>query len=203
LHYPIALAAQLAAAQQALSEEKTARSRAIKALAEAKQTLKDYNADKAKLSQALKTTKDTYTVTRDNLASKSKELDDAVIQEQEANTMREQAEAKLTDTEKRLVVAKGENKDQGLLVEMARQALSKCENSSVLMISTAMVNAMALLKSHLPDLDVELLRKDFTVDETECEVLTNGAYDATHEFASSYDFSSLAEFEDNDCPRNM
>jgi hypothetical protein len=37
---------------------------------------------------------------------------------------------------------------------------------------------MALLKSHLPDLDVELLRKDFTVDEVEREVLTNGAYDA-------------------------
>jgi hypothetical protein len=62
---------------------------------------------------------------------------------------------------------------------------------------------MALLKSHLPDLDVELLRKDFTVDEVEREVLTNGAYDAAHEFTSSYDFSSLAESEDNDSLRNM
>jgi hypothetical protein len=62
---------------------------------------------------------------------------------------------------------------------------------------------MALLKSHLPDLDVELLCKDFTVDEAEREVLTNGAYDAAHEFTSSYDFSSLAESEDNDSPRNM
>jgi hypothetical protein len=85
---------------------------------------------------------------------------------------------------------------------MARQALSKREDSSIMMISTTVANAMALLKSHLPDLDVELLRKDFTVDEAECEALTNGAYDAAHEFASAYDFSSLAESEDNDSPRN-
>jgi hypothetical protein len=86
---------------------------------------------------------------------------------------------------------------------MAREALSKHEDSSVLMILMAVANAMALLKSHLPDLDVELLRKDFTVDEVEREALTSGAYDAAHEFASSYDFSSLAESEDNDSPRNM
>jgi hypothetical protein len=62
---------------------------------------------------------------------------------------------------------------------------------------------MALLKSHLPDLDMELLHKDFAIDEAKCEVLTNGAYDAAHKFASSYDFFSLAEFKDNDSTRNM
>jgi hypothetical protein len=198
-----ALAAQLAAAQQALSKEKITRSVAVKALAEAKQALKDSDADKAKLSQALKTTKTAYIVTRDNLASKSKELDDAVIWEQEVNTLREQAEVKLTDMEKRLTVVEGEKKDQGLLLKMARQILSKREDSSVMMISIVVDNAMALLKSHLPDLDVELLHKDFIVDEVEREVLTNGANDAAHEFASSYDFSSLVEFKDNDSPRNM
>jgi hypothetical protein len=71
------------------------------------------------------------------------------------------------------------------------------------MISIAVVNAMALLKSHLPDLDVELLCKDFVVDEAEREALTSGAYDAAHKFASSYDFSSLAKSEYNDSPRNM
>jgi hypothetical protein len=50
---------------------------------------------------------------------------------------------------------------------------------------------------------VDLLRKDFTVDEAEREALSNGAYDATEEFESSYDFSSLVEFEDNDTPRNL
>jgi hypothetical protein len=39
--------------------------------------------------------------------------------------------------------------------------LSKHEDSSILTISMAMDNAAALLKSHLPDLDVELLRKEF------------------------------------------
>jgi hypothetical protein len=64
-------------------------------------------------------------------------------------------------------------------------------------------NAVALLKSHLPDLDVELLCKDFAVDEAEREALTSGAYDVAHEFASSYDFFSLVESEDNDSPRNI
>jgi hypothetical protein len=67
----------------------------------------------------------------------------------------------------------------------------------------AVANAMVLLKSHLPDLDVELLRNDFTVDEAERETLTNSAYDAPHEFASSYDFSSFVESEDNDSHRNV
>jgi hypothetical protein len=89
-----------------------------------------------------------------------------------------------------------------LLLKTARQALSKREDSSILMISTVVANVMALLKSPLPDLDVKLLRKDFIVDEAECEALTNGAYDAAYEFASSFDFSSHAESEDNYSPRN-
>jgi septal ring factor EnvC (AmiA/AmiB activator) len=172
-------------------------------LAEAQQTLKDSDAEKAKLSQALKTTQATYTVTRDNLASKSKELDDVVIYEQEANTLQEQAEAKLADLEKKIEAIEGKKKDQGLLLEMARQTLSKREDSSILMISTTVANVMALLKSHLPDLDMELLHNNFAVDEADHEALTSGAYDAAYEFASSYDFSSLAESKDNDSPRNM
>jgi hypothetical protein len=151
----------------------------------------------------LKTIQAACTVTRDNLASKSKELDDVVIRGQEANTLREQAEAKLADLKKKIEAIEGEKKDQGLLLEMARQALSKHEDSSILMISTVVANAMALLKTHLPDLDVELLRKDFAVDEADREALTSGAYDAAHEFASSYDFSSHAESKDNDSRRNM
>jgi hypothetical protein len=41
------------------------------------------------------------------------------------------------------------------------------------------------------------------VDEAEHEALTSGAYDTIHEFASSYEFSSLAESEDNGSSRNM
>jgi hypothetical protein len=90
-----------------------------------------------------------------------------------------------------------------LLLETARQTLSKHEDFSVMMISTVMANAMALLKSHLPNLSVELLHKDFVVDEAEHEALTNDTYDAAHEFVLSYDFSSLAESEDNDSPQHV
>jgi hypothetical protein len=43
-----------------------------------------------------------------------------VIREQEANTMWEQAEAKLADLEKKIEAIEGKKKDQGLLLEIAR-----------------------------------------------------------------------------------
>jgi hypothetical protein len=58
-------------------------------------------------------------------------------------------------------------------------------------------NGMVLVKIHLPDLDIEILRKDFTFDDAEQEMLVNSAYDAAHDFVSLYDFSSLAESDDN------
>jgi hypothetical protein len=108
-----------------MSEEKSARSAAAKGLAEGKgahltveQALKNSDEAKVKLSRALKTTKATYVVTRDKLASKSKELDDVVVREQEANMLREKAEEKLAAAEKKLAAAEGE-RDQGLLLESA------------------------------------------------------------------------------------
>jgi lipoate synthase len=47
-----------------------------------------------------------------------------------------------------------------------------------------MANTMALFKNHLPDLDVEILCKDFTIDDAEREALVNSAYDVTHDFVS-------------------
>jgi hypothetical protein len=61
-------------------------------------------------------------------------------------------------------------------------------------------NAVALMKNHLPDLDMEIVRKDFTVDDAEREMLVNSAYDATHDFVSLYDFFSLAKSDDNNSP---
>jgi hypothetical protein len=77
-------------------------------------------------------------------------------------------------------------KTQGRLLDSAQQALSKRELSSL-----AVANAMVLMKNHLPDLDVEILQKDFTVDHVEREILVNNAYDATHDFISLYDFPAL------------
>jgi hypothetical protein len=71
------------------------------------------------------------------------------------------------------------------------------------MISSAVANTMVLMKNHLPDLDIEILHKDFTVDDAEQETLDNSAYNATHNFVSFYDFSSLTESDDNNSPRDL
>jgi hypothetical protein len=60
------------------------------------------------------------------------------------------------------------------------------------MISLAVAHDAALFKNHLPDLNMELLRQDFTVDDAESETLVTSALDAAQDFISSYDFTSLA-----------
>jgi hypothetical protein len=70
-------------------------------------------------------------------------------------------------------------------------------------ISSGVANAAALFKNHLPDLDMEILRKDLTIDDVEREALANSAYDAAHEFVSLCDFSSLTESDDNNRPRTL
>jgi hypothetical protein len=67
----------------------------------------------------------------------------------------------------------------------------------------AVANAVALMKNHLPDLDMEMLRKEFTVDDAERETLVNNAYDAAQDFVALYDFSSLAESDDNTSPEAL
>jgi hypothetical protein len=67
-------------------------------------------------------------------------------------------------------------------------------------ISLAVANAVALMKNPLPDLGIEILHKDFTVDDAERETLVNNAYNAAHDFVSLYDFFSLTESDDNNCP---
>jgi hypothetical protein len=59
---------------------------------------------------------------------------------------------------------------------------------------------VALMKNHLPDLDVEILHRDFTVNDAERKTLVNSTYDATHDFVSLYDFSSLTESDNNNSP---
>jgi hypothetical protein len=86
---------------------------------------------------------------------------------------------------------------------LAQQALSKQELSSSMVISSAVANAVALFKNHLPDLDMEILCKEFTIDDVEWEALANSAYDAAHEFVSLYNFSSFAKSDDNNSPRAL
>jgi hypothetical protein len=64
-------------------------------------------------------------------------------------------------------------------------------------IFSAVVIVVALMKNHLSDLDVEILHRDFTINDAERKTLVNSTYDAAHDFVSLYDFSSLAESDNN------
>jgi hypothetical protein len=89
-------------------------------------------------------------------------------------------------------------KTQGQLLDSIQQMLSRWELSS-----STVANAVVLTKNHLPDLDMKILRKDFTVDDVEWETLANNAYDAAQDFVSLYDFFSLAESDDNTSSRAL
>jgi hypothetical protein len=87
----VVLTTQLAVMQEALANEKTARSTADQSLAEEKtarhaveQALQNSNDVKAELTQELESTKASLTATHDKLTSKLAALDIALIQEQQA-----------------------------------------------------------------------------------------------------------------------
>jgi chaperone required for assembly of F1-ATPase len=105
--------------------------------------------------------------------------------------------------EEKLKAAKEKLKTQEQPLDLARHALSKWELTSSTVISLAVANVVALFRNHLPDLDVEILRKDFTIYDAEREALANSAYDAAHDFVSLYDFSSLTESDDNNSPGTL
>jgi prephenate dehydratase len=129
------------------------------------------------------------------LTTKSSTLDTTVIQEQNMKIQLTVAEA-----EENLKAIEEKLKTPWQSLDSAQQALSRRELSSSMVISSSVANAMALMKNHLLNLDVEILCKNFTVDDTEREALANNAYDAAHDFVSMYDISSLAESDDNNSP---
>jgi hypothetical protein len=65
-----------------------------------------------------------------------------------------------------------------LLLESTQQVLAKREGSANMMISSAVAHTAALFKNHLLDLNVEILRQDFTLDDAEREALVSSAFDA-------------------------
>jgi hypothetical protein len=110
---------------------------------------------------------------------------------------------KLDRKSKALKIVEADLKAKGLLLESAQQALTKREGSANMMISSAVAHTAALFKNHLPDLNMEILRQDFTVDDAEREALVSSALDAAQDFVSSYDFTSLVESDDNDSPKGL
>jgi hypothetical protein len=142
----------------------------------------------------MESTKASLTAMHDKLTSKSAALDVTVIREQQVKIQMMTAEEKLKATEEKL-------KTQEQSLDSAQQTLSKRELSSSAVISSVVANVVALFKDLLSDLDMEILRMDFTIDDAEQEALANSAYNATHDFVSLYDFSSLVESDDNNSPR--
>jgi chromosome segregation ATPase len=193
----------LKAVQQALSDEKSARLRVENSLAEeraarqaSEQSFQQSNDANDTLVLELETTHTSLAAMRDKLNSKSKALDFQVIRADEAVLRWKNAES-------RLEVAEEDLKNQKQMLESAQKTASKLEDSFNMMISSAVAHAAALFKNHLPDLNMELLRQDFTVDHVECKTLVSSAFDATQDFTSSYDFTSLAKSDDNDSPKAL
>jgi hypothetical protein len=193
----------LKAVQQALSDEKSARLRVENSLAEeraarqaSEQSFQQSNDANDTLVLELETTHTSLAAMRDKLNSKSKALDFQVIRADEAVLRRKNAKS-------RLEVAEEDLKNQKQMLESAQKIASKLEDSFNMMISSAVAHAAALFKNHLPDLNMELLRQDFTVDHAECKTLVSSAFDATQDFTTSYDFTSLAKSDDNDSPKAL
>jgi hypothetical protein len=148
-----------------LSDEKSARLRADNSLAEeraarqaAEQSYQQSNDVNATLVLKLETAQTSLAATRDKLNNKSKALHFQVIRADEAVVRLKNAESQLEAAEEDL-------KNQKQLLESVRKTSSKREDFFNLMISSAMAHAAPLFKNHLPDLNMELLRQDFTVDD--------------------------------------
>jgi hypothetical protein len=110
---------------------------------------------------------------------------------------------RLKTVESRLESTEEDLKKQKQLLDLAQKTMSKREDSFNMMISSVVAYAAALFKNHLPDLNMELLRQDFTMDDVEHETLVSSAFDVAQDFVSSYYFTSLVEADDNDSPKAL
>jgi hypothetical protein len=133
---------------------------------------------------------------RDKLDSKSKALDFQVI-------LADETMLRLKNAESRLKAAKEDLNNQRQMLESAQKTSSKRKSSFNMMVSSAVAHVVVLFKNHLSDLNMDLLRQDFTMDDAERETLVSNAFDAAQDFVSSYNFASLAKSDDNDSPKAL
>jgi hypothetical protein len=105
------------------------------------------------LAQVLETIRTSLTSTRDKLTIKSTTLDNVMIQKEGVKIELAKSEEKLKPIEEEL--------------NTARQTISKHEASSSVVIASVVANAAMLFKSHTPGLDMEILHRDFPIDDTE------------------------------------
>jgi chromosome segregation ATPase len=197
------LANDLKAAQKALPDEKSVRLGVENSLAEervarqvAEHSLQQSKDANATLTLELENARTSLAATRDKLDSKSKALDFQVIHVDELVIRLKNAESRLKAAEKDL-------KNQRQLLESAQKTSSKRETSFNMMISSTVAHVAVLFKNHLPDLNMELLCQDFTMDDAERKTLVSSIFDAAQDFVSSYDFPSLAESDNNVSPKTL
>jgi hypothetical protein len=171
-------------AGNSLAEEKATR----QATEQSHQLSQDANTT---LAPELENAQTSHVATRDKLDSKSKVLNFQVIHADEAMLRLKNAKSRLKGAEEDL-------RNQRQLLESAQKISYKHESSFNMMIFSVVSYAVALFKNHLPDLNIELLHRDFTVDDAEHKTLVSSAFDAAQDFVSSYDFASLAESDDSD-----
>jgi hypothetical protein len=155
---------ELEMARKALSTEQSGRSKAEQALAEersakqvAEQILQQSKDVNAALSLKLDNVETSLTITENKLERKSEALK----------------------------IVEADLKANGLLLESAQQALVKRKGSANMMISSVVAYTAALFKNHLSDLNMKILRQDFTVDDVEREALVSSVFDAAQDFVSS------------------
>jgi hypothetical protein len=61
-------------------------------------------------------------------------------------------------------------------------------------------HAVALVKNHMPDFDVEILQRDFSINDVERDALVDSVYDTAQYFVFQYEYSVLTESDDNGSP---
>jgi hypothetical protein len=122
------------------------------------------------------------------LSSKSAALDELVVREHETHI--------------RLQTLSNEKKKQEQLLESAQKVLSERDYSLSAVTSSAVAHAVALLKSNMPDLDTEQLRRDFPFDndDDERDTLINSVYGTAQYFVSRYVFFVVNDHDDNGSP---
>jgi hypothetical protein len=110
---------------------------------------------------------------------------------------------RLKNIESMLKAAEEDLKNQMQLLESDQKTSSKRKSSFNMMISSTVAYAAVLFRHHLPDLNMDLIRQDFTVDDTEHETLVSSAFDTAQDFISLYDFVSLIQSDDKDSLRQI
>jgi hypothetical protein len=104
------------------------------------------------------------------------------------------------ETQIKLQTLTDEKKVKEQLLESAQMALSKGDFTCSTVSSLTVAHAMALVKSHMPNFDAEILQRDFPINDEEWDVLVHSLYDTAQYIASQYDFSILTKSDDNASP---